>query len=250
MFRHSVKRGAKIGALSHSAASSVVGSALSVNWKGVQAYDYQHLELENIGSSRGERVRQQQVSTFRRVAESQSQGDENLSHSYRQTAGERRPCDCQVAAADGSAAMQPWSRRRICGGLVPASISAAATGRSGQRRRRNIFTAETAVSRIAGRLFRNSSRADLSQRSSPRLAGTVPGVWTGEPVFAVGRNNLPWGSVRQLRFGPSTENRGISDAGTGNAVDADGITGQNNTSGGARSGYDRIRYIPLYGEHP
>ncbi len=245
MFRHSIKQGTRMGALSPRAAWSASGFAACAIWKGVQAYDYQHLELENIRSCRAQRARQQQARTSRRGAHPQSQWDENLSYSDRQTAGERRSCDCQVAAADGSSAVHTGAWRRICGGLVPPSISAADIGRSGQRRRRNIFAVETSISRIAGRLFRNSSRANLSQRSPARFAGAVPGMSADEPVFAVDPNLFLDGR-RQDHCPPGTESRSISDASTGKA--ADGIGEKNNAPGDIGSGNNRLWNTPLYGE--
>ncbi len=163
MFRHSIKQGTRKGALNDPAASSTAGSAGTANWKGVQAYGYQHFEVENLRGYQGWHFRRHEVEARLSVAQPQHEGDGNLSDPYRKAAGQRRSCHCQVAAADGSPAVQLWSRRRICRGLVSASISAAGTGRPGQRPRRNIVTIETAISRIGGRFPGHSPGAELSQ---------------------------------------------------------------------------------------
>ncbi len=248
MFRHSIKQGTRMGALNHSAASSMTGAALNANWKGVQAHDYQHLEVENIGSYPGDYFRQYKVHTCGRVAKPQRKRDENISDSYRKAAGQRRSCDRPVVAANGSSVMHLWSRRRIYSRLVFQSISTAVAGRPGGCRRRNIVAVKTAVSRISGRLSGHSPGAELPQRSSARLAGAMPRVWAEKPVFTMGPDHWGRSSACQGYLWPRTEKRHISDAWTEHHSDANWIAGKNQTSGKTRC-ISGNRLISLHGDH-
>ena len=246
MFRHSIKQSTRMGALSHSAAFSMAGSALNANWKGVQSHDYQHLEVENIGSYWGEYLRSQEVNARHGVTWPQQEPDGNLSYPYRKTSGERRPCNCQAVAADGSSAMQSWSRRGLYRGLVPPSISTAGAGRTGHHQRPDIVTIETAVSRIAGRFSGCSPGAQLSQRIAARLARSMPRLWAEEPIFTLGPVRM--GRARPNRFRASTEKWPISEVCTGHNSDAHGIAGKNQISADARCQSAGNRPVSLYGE--
>ena len=246
MFRHSIKQSTRMGALSHSAAFSMAGSALNANWKGVQSHDYQHLEAQNIGNYWGEYLRPQEVDVRRGAAWSQQEPDGNLSYPYRKTSVERRPCNCQAVAADGSSAMQSWPWRGIYRGLVPPSLSPAGAGRTRPHQRPDIVTLETTVSRIAGRFSGRSPGAQLSHRIAARLARSMPRLWAEEPIFTLGPVRI--GSVRPNRFRASTEKWCISEVCTGHNSDAHGIAGENKISADVRCRSTGSRPISLYGE--
>ncbi len=250
MFRHSIQQSTRMGALSQSAAFSMAGSALNANlnanWKGVQSHDYQHLEAENIGNYWGEYWRPQEVNARRGVAWPQPEPDGNLSYRYRKTSGERRSCNCQAVAPDGSSAMQSWSRRGIYCGLVPPSIPTAGVGRNGHHQRSDIVTLETAVSRIAGRFSGRSPGSQLSHRIAARLARSMPRLWAEEPIFTLGQVRM--GSARPNRFRASTEKWHISEVCTGHNSNAHGIAGKYKISADARCRSAGNRSISLYGE--